>query len=264
MAVSADMRVFELNYPGILPEGITSDDPEVSRRATDISGLFIVLEGHLSTAAVGLAMFETALADIRAFHQQRDPAASQPESLAMLEAIGREDKKREDLGRNLTHAEKNEIYAQAQSEIYRAAWDAGYVPISYRHMAASINAHAVVYALDGIGLALRRLARLDKMPTGVSTARDDYKKALPELQLVRDSAHHVDNRAVGLDRNGNPVNAGMTALGPLSDNRLCYTGEDGQLHEQEISETPIHIAQKAIQKAIDSLDWYGPAKIAPS
>jgi len=169
-----------------------------------------------------------------------------------------------------------DIYEAADLQARRQEWAAGRMPDNYQHRLPFIHAHTVVYALDSIGKALDALTGISGLPAAVTTARDGYRAALPNLVHVRDSAHHVEDRARGLDRRGRPLvlqpvdnqmfNApnGMLGLSNLNGNKLGYTASDGHYHEIEISANSVQAAQAAIQQTLDAFSWRGPTRAVPS
>jgi hypothetical protein len=163
----------------------------------------------------------------------------------------------------------------ADLQARRQEWAAGHMPDDYQHRLPYIHAHTVVYALDSIGKTLDKLAEISGIPPAVTAAQDYFRMALPNLVHVRDSAHHIEDRAQGLDKRGRPLvlqpvnnrmfNApnGFLGLSNLNGNKLGYTASDGHYREIEISANSVQAAQAAIQQTIDALSWRGPAHTVP-
>ncbi len=88
----------------------------------------------------------------------------------------------------------------------RLEWAKGSLPRSYTQALVTIYAHAVIYALDGIEKSLCQLARVpclsDTARDGIAAAHQAFTAALPDVRLVRDSAHQLEDRARGMARNG--------------------------------------------------------------
>lgn len=120
------------------------------------------------------------------------------------------------------------------------------------------------FALDNISKTVGVLADMQGVPAGVATARDGLAKALPNLVDVRDTAHHVEDRARGLDKKKRPLMVNMIGLSNLSNNLLGYTTSDGHYHEVEISTQSVAAAQNAIQQTLDAFTWRGPSRTVPS
>jgi hypothetical protein len=261
------MEVFELRYPGTWIENVQYEQ--------NVQILLSHLESQLADASIGLALFTEALSamPLRASERMPGPMRRQARSRVIAEAMERQ------LANNLDPAERfkatDAIRDAADLQVRREEWAAGRLPDSYERRFPFIYAHAVVYALDAIGKTLKGLTSMG-LPTGVTDAWNAYKSALPRLVDVRDSAHHIEDRARGLDRRGNPlvlhpVNNGMVSapngaliLSQLSGNMLGYTASDGHFREVEISTASVAAAQSAIQQVLDALTWRGPARTVPS
>jgi hypothetical protein len=181
-----------------------------------------------------------------------------------------------DLTREQVSAALRDIPAAADLQARRQEWAAGQLPESYKHRLPFIHAHTVLYALDNIGKSLGRLTEIDGLPAAVTVARDDYQASLPDLVDVRDSAHHTEDRARGLDRRGRPLilqpvynrlaNApgGFIGLSNLNGNKLGYTTSSGRYCEIEISAKSVEAGQVAVQHVLDALSWRGPTRSVPS
>lgn len=253
------MQVFELNYPGTW-----LDDTSISN---DVEPLLYQLENSMADASVGLALFEEAQSK-----PMPEPGwkRRQPAERAIAEAMESQ------LPAPLDYFTRCDILEKANLQARRQEWAAGYVPENYERRLTFIHAHVVLYALDTIGRILNSLARISGIPAGVVAARDGYRTAIPDLVSVRDSAHHPEHRARGLDRDGKPLtlqpinngminapNGNVLALNNLNGNRLGYTSNDGHYGEVEISAQTLTVAQTAIQQVLDALPWSGSRKTVP-
>jgi len=149
-------------------------------------------------------------------------------------------------------------------------------PRGYAFRLPFIHAHTVLYALDGVEKALHVLARVQGLPGAVAGASGSFKSQLPTVRAVRDSSHHLEDRARGLDRDGKPLslkpvttmgisapNGGMLGTDNLHGNCLAFTGSDGEYHQVEISAASVAVAQTATQQVIDALPWRGPDRTVP-
>lgn len=161
-------------------------------------------------------------------------------------------------------------------EVSDAAIFEGELPRQYRHRLPFLHAHSVLYALDGVKRALAALAREAGLSPTISDASDDFNSWFPGLTPVRDSSHHLEDRARGLDRFGKPLtlhpitsgpisapDGGVLALDNLEDADLCFTGSDGVYHRVPIDEASVRRAQSAVQAVIDALAWKGDPSVLP-
>ncbi len=162
---------------------------------------------------------------------------------------------------------------RAEAVVKRERWAAGHMPKAYLFRLPFVHAHSVLYALDGTGKALSVLARIG--PPGVAAAQAALAAALPSVVVVRNSAHHVEDRARGKGRSERdlelqPVDnamvrapGGALILSSLNGNRLGYTGEDGAYGDVDISAATVALAQSSVQQGIDAYAWSGPPRTVP-
>lgn len=260
------MQVFELHWPGMALDGVPDDQ--------QVRVLLFMLESQLADASVGVAFFNSAMAQPRPTEPpwvRRRPAVR-----AIQEKLERE--LPEDATPDERFVAQTEIIHTADLEARRHEWASGQMPEGYKHRLPFIYSHIVIYALDAIGKIIDSLADEigDRFP-GLEAARDGYRTALPYLVSVRNSAHHIEDRGRRTDRRGRPLipqpmNNGMInaqggdalIISSLNGNRMGYTSDDGSFQELEISVTSVTLAQTAIQQVIDSLPWRGPARSTPS
>jgi hypothetical protein len=140
----------------------------------------------------------------------------------------------------------------------------GHADVAYSYRLACIHAHTVLYALDRIQKALNKLAEVPGVPARLAEVRDAYQQALPSVVPVRNSAHHREDRVMGVgggNRRLDPSNLLITSkLGPT---RLGYTLGDGSYGEIEISRESVGLAWAAVQYAIEAFSWQGYPFLAP-
>jgi hypothetical protein len=232
-----------------------------------------VCQDHISDAAVGLDLYHKAAA--RALHLRNSPR-----EVAW-------DKRRHVLEREFLAPSSDmpveEIAKRPWQRILDAAWQVlteraslDEMPRDYAFRLTFIHAHTVLYGLDGVEKTLGILAREQPaLPSEVSEAHAEMLRRLPTVKLVRDSAHHLEDRARGLGRREQPLSMkpvnteifdapeGALILNTLLNDKLGFTGSDGEFHEIKISAASIHVAREAVQKVIDALAWRGPSKIFP-
>lgn len=113
------------------------------------------------------------------------------------------------------------------------------------------------------------------LPPGVASASESFATALPSVVEIRNSAHHVEDRARSKGRNDKPLTlqpidnnmiksaGGALVLSALNNNRLGYTLGDGYYDEVEISESSVNAAREAVQAVLDALNWRGPQRFIP-
>jgi hypothetical protein len=152
----------------------------------------------------------------------------------------------------------------------------GELPRNYRHRLPFVHAHTVLYALDGLKRALGVLANEAGLSPVISIASADFNSWFPGLTPVRDSSHHLEDRARGLGRSGkrlklqpvttgaiNAPGGGFLGIDNLEGDDLCFTGSDGAYHRVAINDANLRLAQSAVQSVLDALTWKGPPRFLP-
>lgn len=188
------------------------------------------------------------------------------EALAKFSALPAEEKA----------AGNGKLLADAAWQVMMERSALGEMPRDYAFRLPFIHAHTVVYAPDGVEKILKILTREQPaLPQQVSDAHADLLSRLPAVKSVRDSAHHLEDRVRGKkmheqDISLQPIHTdlfeapqGALLLGNVLNNKLGFTGSDGEYHEVEITAASIHIAQEAVQQVLDALTWAGPERVFP-
>lgn len=260
------VRVAELRYPGSFLAGLRPEE------AFPLQNLLHLAEGHVADAAVALELFERAQAERprRSFDEVADfdaRRAIEDELRAQLPP---------DLPRDRWWGAENDIRDRAEVLLKRRAWEAGQIPASYLHRVPFIHARTFVYALDGIVKALKKMTELPSTPAGVAAALAALGAALPNVVDVRDSAHHVEDRARGKGRRERDLprqaidshgirapGGGVVVLDQLYGNSLAYSVASGHLRDVEVSGATLAHAQRAVQATLDAFSWHGPPRTVP-
>lgn len=263
------MFPFELTYPGYWLEcpGVPQSD------VRDAQMVFHVLESHLADAALALRLFEREKADVWLPAARPEPQDAYRRRREMELELER------GLASNVSPQERwsalERIRFEVEVALKRERWAAGEIPEAHRRRAIFLYAQAFLFALDGIGKTLSALASAAWVPVAVKTARGDFYRGLPDLTGVRDTSHHLEDRARGRDRRGKRlalkpvmsggINApgGALILGNLTNNRYGSTKEDGSFGEVEVSAQSLELARSAIQTCIDALKWRAPMHHVP-
>ena len=135
-----------------------------------------------------------------------------------------------------------------------------------------LHANTFVFALDYIARAASRLAAIPDAPAGVRAALDDFREAFPGLKGGRDSAHHRDERLVGIANRHRiepkpvhtaQVNAsiGITVLECFEGSLVGSTAENGEVAQVDVSETSLEAAHDCIVKILALYPWHGPPQV---
>lgn len=256
------MLPFELTYPGHFLDH--PGTPQVDVHKAQV--LFYVLDSHLADAALALRFFEHEMATTRLiraagresedFYRQRREMELERESQLIPELSPEE-----------RWAAHERIRFEVEVSLKRERWATGEIPEAHLRRAIFLYAHAFLYALDGIGKTLTALGSAAWVPAAVTTARDDFYRNLPTLTDVRDTSHHLEDRARGLDRRGNALAlkpvfnraisapGGALILNNLNGSRFGSTIGDGSFAEVDVSVQSLDFARSAIQTCIDAFTW---------
>jgi len=271
LRVSAwEMFPFELSYPGHWLDcpGVAQDDVH------EAGIVFHVLESHLADAALALRLFEHERANVMRFAGPEPDAFHRRRREMEFE---REQQLGPDLSPEDRWAAHERIRVDVDVSLKRERWAAGEIPEAHLRRAVFLYAQAFLFALDGIGKGLTALGSAEWVPAAVATARDEFYRSLPTLTGVRDTSHHLEDRARRRDRRGRQIalkpvennmisapGGGVLILGNLNGNRYGSTMEDGSFGEVEVSVESLDLARKAIQACIDAFSWRPPRHHVPS
>ncbi len=268
--------VFPLRYPGLKITGL----PDAV--ASEVLTLLRCCEGHLADAAIGLSYFEAAQRDAVDKIVRRD----NPQAYWFADQARR--RPLEEQCRRL-HPEppfespeqwtrwRNEVDDCVHLRLLDADTDRGVAPHGYIRRLPFLYAHTVLFVCDGIDKTLGVLARRPDLPPGVKDAHGYLTGALPGLRSVRDSSHHMEDRVRRLGKyekplDLKPVTHSMIGTGPagsvfgldsLEGDHLCTTGTDGAYHRFPITAGTVKVAQQAVQRSLDSLNWEGHSTVTP-
>lgn len=154
-------------------------------------------------------------------------------------------------------------------------WSAGAPPKEFIWRRPHLFAKMFVFALDNFERILEALSGDAKIPHGIGDAHAEMKKAFPALRGIRNSAHHLEDRVRGLDRNkkialkpfqSGGINAphGALVLSALHGTMLGYTMGDGSYGEIDVSRESMLILRGILEKALKSFSWRGPMEHKPS
>jgi hypothetical protein len=259
------MMVFEIRYPGTW---IALDDRD---RAWKLGNLLSLLE-HLATDAfVSLNLFHAARAQPRgALHHDQWQADADLRRAVEIDV-------RKEFGLDEFGGPWEQVREELERRIMRRRCEAGEVPNSYSFRLPFLHAHSFLYAVDGFGKALSKLAREADVPPVVNDVLTDFQAAFPGITDVRDSAQHLEDRSRGLGRKEKPLKlkpmvnefisapgSGVLMLGNLTNDKLGYTTASGQHAEIPISVDSARTIQIHFQRVLDSFSWHGPSRLLPN
>lgn len=159
-------------------------------------------------------------------------------------------------------------------------WSHGRFPSELEHKNTFIYAKAFLYALDSIDKFLHVLAREADAPSTLIELCSEFSRLFPDLKEVRNTAHHLEDRARGLglgkSRKLQPLdlqpvqnefvhapNGGVLMLNVLNGSKYGSTMADGHYGEVDISTNSMEALQSLIQAVLDAFPWRGPKEHTP-
>ena len=255
------LYVVELTYPG---EHLDyPDDQWTEARERQLGGF----ESPLAEAALALTWFEQSAPARRAAPSTEDRKAELQRWRDLEKKIAAE------LGVN---ARYDQILLRVEIERKHERWQRGVLPKAYEFQVPFMHAKTFLYALDRIDKLLDVLASTPQVPAAVATAWKRFRDSVPDLQGVRNSVAHYEDRSRGLDRKGKPLDLKPTSLpfAPgflgtclaieiLHGNRLGWTMAEGHGGWFEVSRTTLEAAGTVIQAAINAFRWKGSPRHWP-
>ncbi len=262
------MHIFPITFPGTF---LDYPEQESRDRVRIIPNL---LETQFTGAVVALNFFEREQARVLENLRERDQAGTSEEEEELRQAL--EQEFRNEHGDEVFFQRYPDILLAIELKMKKQRWESGKVPQEYQWRLPFIFAHAYVYALDSFQKILETLVPEPGVPPAVAEALERFKTAFPVLRGIRDSAHHIEDRGRGLDRQGRPLDlkpvyngivhapsGGVLLLSNLRGNKLGYTLGDGS--HGEIAISPENTAEVAaiFQSVIDAFRWKGRPRQIP-
>jgi hypothetical protein len=151
----------------------------------------------------------------------------------------------------------------------------GKLPVEMETNLPHIYAREFLYSLSVFAKCLRALAQEPDMPAALSDAVIEMDKAVPDLNGVRDTTQHLEDRVRSLDRKGQPLKIKPTATEPfagaanlllldvLSNSRYCSTKENGEVGAVDVSRETLRSVHNVLTQVIQAFMWEGPPQEEP-
>lgn len=263
------MIIVEWTKPGIWIKGLDRDD------AFRIEGQIRSLEDMVAEANVVLNLFEqTQLSEItsetvRAEYEARAKINREVKAELSLDSIAT---RQEATQGATTEYEKRQAIVDYQ--VRHRLWRSGFLPRVFLHKKPFIFAKAFIHALDLFGKFLGDIAEDQAAPNDIQDIRDRYFEALPDLQEVRNSIQHAEDRSKGMvrgrkidlkkiDKSKFPVGAGLINSG-LYGNKYGTTMKDGHYGAVDITADTIMIMRCALLEVYCTFEWKGGEQLFPT
>nr|WP_319389204.1 hypothetical protein [uncultured Cohaesibacter sp.] len=270
------MIIFEWSKPGIWIEELDRDD------AWRISCQIDRLENAIEEANVVLNMFNQArdmLNQTRATDRDVDRSKEEfdlrckisreveaelfPDGMMPMGARERD-----------SHSEYGKRKARIDAEVRHRMWDNGFLPRGLLNKPPFIFAKAFIHALDLFGKFLGDIAKDQATPIGINAIRDRYFEELPDLQEVRNSIQHAEDRSKGMARNKKielkkidkskiPIEGTALVNSGLNGNKFGVTMANGHYGAVDISAETIDVMRRALLDVYAAFKWKGGEQLLP-
>jgi hypothetical protein len=171
------------------------------------------------------------------------------------------------------------IQFETEIRFKREQWSLGRTPKEFEHNLSFIYARSFLYALDAFEKFLGVLAKEPGVPGQLADIHKRMEVAFPHLRGVRNTAHHLEDRARGLGAGQNPKpldlkpitnnfvsapSGGVLILNSLNGSRYGSTMSDGHYGEIDVSPESMQHLQKILEEVLQSFQWRGPKQHSPS
>ncbi|GAB2528130.1 hypothetical protein [Rufibacter soli] len=176
----------------------------------------------------------------------------------------------------ITSEEREELYTQVEITLKREKWALGKGPRAHQNLTYIIYAKAFIYALDTFYKSLDKLIIEPGAPKEkLEQCKDKFKESFDKLVQARNSAHHTEDRVLGLHHKkkietkpilGGPIHApegGVIVINSMINGNFACTTSDGHLVQVEVSEVSMEKASVIIQEVFNAFTWKGSKQIVP-
>lgn len=261
------LTVVELNYPGSFPKipGMAHKSPEeafADENARRVHHTFRLLERQLGDASISLWAYRN--------EQRRELLSSvlmRDRGDIMYQIWMRDGERRqatEERLRPLLDPDPARAYATVKRELERQDWEHGNLPQSWKQCFIFIYARAFIHATYFIGRGLRQLIEVEALAPRITLILDDYAARFPHIKSIRDSVAHVDERSLGeargqkLELDPQKIGIEVLVLDSIVNDEFITTFADGTSGGCSITEESLRSLAMLVQRAIDSVNWFGP------
>lgn len=170
----------------------------------------------------------------------------------------------------------DEAYIKEAEETLHLALEKGITPGQYINALLGMYGKSFVYALDTIGSSLGVLCKTLPDNQSLQQIKQAWDSQFKDLRSVRNSAHHLEDRALSRGYRGKPMTAkpyesehittpeNVLLLGITEERRYGYTSSDGTYSAVDVTPETLKIVGDVVQGVINCLPWTGPKRIEPN
>lgn len=171
---------------------------------------------------------------------------------------------------SLSYSDYLERRVEVEAVWKREKWSTGASPRNFIWNRPLVYARMFVFALDTFECLLKVLQEDPKVPQQVSVAFEDMRRKFPNLRGIRNSAHHLEDRARGIatykrkidlkPMQSGGINApgGALVLSALHGTVYGYTMENGFYGEIDVSPQTMLVLKSILDVVLSSFAWKGP------
>lgn len=231
--------------------------------AFNIAGIIDQLEGCFTEAQVSLILFD------KEMNRKMDSAYAQ-------KIFFQDNERRLAIRRKIEHDFDLTVFEnyerlnnKVESTLKQEKINQGLFPQSMESALPFIYAKSFIYSLDTIEKLINVMVNQPSVPDAISTINTMMGESFPDLIHVRNSAHHTEDRVLGLrgqrkkteielqpiDDVGLKSDGGMLVLSHLAGSTYCCTLADGRIGKVEVTRESLDIVRGIIQSVIDSFQW---------
>ncbi|WP_407572151.1 hypothetical protein [Deinococcus altitudinis] len=265
--MATETTIYEIHVPGSLPLAKGSaHNAEIYIKAGEIDRLILWTIKTFHEANAALHLFNILNNEYKKDFQ------------SIFESKNRERKNKRIDEIRATLRKRNDIAVDELTEsdlIYnREQWERGILPHSFRENFALIQARGFLFAADTLSQILNVLIADPYIPEKAKASARQFKIEFPELRMVRNSAHHTEDRIRSLKFPRKKIEdaiihtkevkkfgiharegIGLIMHSNLQDNTLTYITEDGNATGFDITEANLQKMHPILQEFINSFDW---------
>ncbi|WP_454775756.1 hypothetical protein [Janthinobacterium tructae] len=179
-------------------------------------------------------------------------------------------------GEGATQEEVDKIDFEARIICKRERWIAGYEPRMFTQDHSFIYAYSFLQSATAFSNLLTVLCKKKNVPETVLALKTKMVEFFPDLQEVRNSVQHVEDRVRGLGRNektplqikpgpygSEKAERGPLVLSSLNNDVFSNTMADGGFGSVEISQRSMEHLQSIFQATLQAFTWDGPPRHLP-
>lgn len=255
------MIIFELIKPGVSP---TVNDPEAEARLSQTLNAIIQCFYKANTA---LNLFEDESVNTPKYYSQQ---FDNNEKWLARRAFHEEKYRNENSIQPFEYPD--DMSFKLDVAIQRERWGEGFLPFQMTICIADIYAQSFLNSVDLIRKYIKSLSHDKLLPHKIKNIYIEFKEAFPDLEGVRNSLQHQEQRLKGeFIRKGRPEKIdlkpfdvgiiqsnGETLIGEgLLGNAMISTMEDGHLGCLEVSIDTLNTLGEFVQKLLDGFEWVG-------